>query len=117
MSYSEEEMGAECGDAVAALVVKYAEAGADAIDVIECLALSIGCVLVNSKVMGMGETAVRGITAAEAGDMVAEFVEDGFKSTRMMLLEESNKQVVKNTSVEAVRFVRYAIPQVGTRGV
>jgi hypothetical protein len=84
----EEEMGTDCGNAVAGLIVKWTEAGADSIDVVECLALSIGCVLVNSKVMGLTDTTVRDITAAEAGDMVAEFVEDGFKSTRMMMLED-----------------------------
>tara|TARA_B110000902_G_scaffold265053_1_gene348258 strand:- start:1031 stop:1327 length:297 start_codon:yes stop_codon:yes gene_type:complete len=91
MSFDHElEMGAECGDAVAGLVIKWAEKGCDAIEVIECLALSIGCVLVNSQVMGVKDTSIRTITAAEAGDMVAEFVEDGFKSTRMMMLEEQS---------------------------
>tara|TARA_B100000780_G_scaffold272820_1_gene235576 strand:- start:16678 stop:16968 length:291 start_codon:yes stop_codon:yes gene_type:complete len=90
MSDIEEEMGAECGDAVAALVIRWGDRGADAIDVIECIALSMGCVLVNSKVMSPEDTEVRNITAAEAGDMVAEFVEDGFKSTRMMMLEEQS---------------------------
>ena len=86
----EHEMGAECGDAVAGLVIKWADQGCEAIDVIECLALSIGCVLVNSKVMDLNGTVARPITAAECGDMVAEFVEDGFKSTRMMMLEEES---------------------------
>lgn len=84
----QEEMGEECGNAVAGLVLKWAEQGCEAIDVIECIALSIGCVLVNSQVMTVMDPTVRTITAAEAGDMVAEFVEDGFKSTRMMMLEE-----------------------------
>lgn len=91
MSFNEEEMGKECGDAVAALVVKWTSEGADLLDIVEGISISVGCVLVNSRVMGIGDTSVRDITAAEAGDMVAEFVEDGFKSTRMMMLEESNK--------------------------
>ena len=82
------DMGTHCGEVVANLVLDWSTKDTDAIDVIECIALSIGCILVNSKVMGPTDTSVRNITAAEAGDMVAEFVEDGFKSTRMMMLEE-----------------------------
>jgi hypothetical protein len=91
MSFSkEQELGNDCGETVASLIIKWVDQGCDTLDVVECIAQSIGCILVSSQVMGVQDTSVRTITAAEAGDMVAEFVEDGFKSTRMMMLEEQS---------------------------
>tara|TARA_B110000902_G_C13949651_1_gene453075 strand:- start:24 stop:311 length:288 start_codon:yes stop_codon:yes gene_type:complete len=88
MSSFQQEMGTDCGNVIASLVIKWADSGADPAEVLECVALSIGSILVDSKVLEPDGMTVRTITAAEAGDMVAEFVEDGFKSTRLMMLEE-----------------------------
>ena len=95
MDSLQHDMGADCGDTVAKLVIKWSDLGADPAEILECLALSIGSVLVDSKVLEPDGMTVRTITAAEAGDMIAEFVEDGFKSTRLMMLEEVTGNVPK----------------------
>ncbi len=87
-SSSEQAMGSACGKAVADLVIEWTDKGADPIDVLECVALSIGSILVNSQVLDLETGQARDMTAKEAGDVAAEFVEDGFKMTRMIMLEE-----------------------------
>lgn len=93
MSDLNENMGIECGKLFGDMVLKWTNLGADPLDVIECFGLSIGAVMIESQAVENGN--LRTITAAEAGDVVAEFVEDGFKSTRMLLLEEYTGNVPK----------------------